>query len=289
MSWPVLVGGALILAAFAALVHWQINLAEGVYLGRRAVIWLYDRFAPRYDAVKAFSEKDEAWFLGTPLAKTLRGASSSMVLDVATGTGRLPLALLRQPDFCGRIIALDLSRRMLTLAAQKTTAYQHRLTLLWQDATTLPFGDNTFDAVTCLEALEFLPNGRATLAEMVRVLRPGGILFSSNRIGPGIRWMPGRTMSREQLSALLQSLHLDDIRFAAWQIDYDIFWARKPAIARTTRSVYESYAPPITLPNLLRCPHCDNSALERRENAFCCSLCDSHYRVAEDGVVEMGF
>jgi ubiquinone/menaquinone biosynthesis C-methylase UbiE len=289
MSWPLLVGGVLILASLAAILHWQINLAEGVYLGRRAVIWLYDRFAPRYDAVKSFSEKDETWFLGAPLARTLRGVSSSIVLDVATGTGRLPLALLRQPDFYGRIIALDLSRRMLALAAEKSIAYHDRLTLLWQDATTLPFRDDVFDAVTCVEALEFLPDGRATLAEMVRVLRPGGVFLGSNRIGPGVRWMPGRTMSREQLTALLESLHVEDVHFAVWQIDYDIWWARKPVVAGANRSFYESYSPPATLPDILRCPRCENSPLGRRDSAFCCDVCDSRFRIATDGIVEMGF
>jgi len=63
MNWPLLAGGVLLLAVLALLLYWQINLAEGVYLGRRVVIWLYDRFAPRYDTVKQFDEHDEAWFL----------------------------------------------------------------------------------------------------------------------------------------------------------------------------------------------------------------------------------
>jgi SAM-dependent methyltransferase len=289
MSWPLLMVGALTLAAFVAFLHWQINLAEGVYLGRRAVIWLYDRFAPRYDAIKSFSERDEAWFLGAPLAKTLHGASSAIVLDVATGTGRLPLALFRQPEFAGRIVALDLSRRMLALAAQKSTAYLDRLTLLWQDATALPFGNDTFDAVTCLEALEFLPDGRATMAEMARVLRPGGVLLTSNRIGPGVRWMPGRTMEREQLIALLESLRLEEIGFAVWQIDYDIVWARKRQAIGTAGPAFGASGSPITLPYLLRCPRCANSPLERQENAFTCNQCDSRFGIAEDGVIEMGF
>jgi ubiquinone/menaquinone biosynthesis C-methylase UbiE len=289
MSWPLLIIGALTLAAFAALLHWQINLAEGVYLGRRVVIWLYDRFAPRYDVVKSFSEKDEAWFLGAPLAKTLRGVSSAIVLDVATGTGRLPLALFRQPDFAGRIIALDLSRHMLALAAQKSAPYLDRLTLLWQDATILPFRDDRFDAVTCLEALEFLPDGRATVAEMARVLRPGGVLLTSNRIGPGARWMPGRTTDREQLTAMLASLHFEDIGFAVWQVDYDIVWARKRLAIGAARPAHDTNGSPATLPHLLRCSRCANSPLERRENAFCCTRCGSHFRIAEDGVIEMGF
>jgi ubiquinone/menaquinone biosynthesis C-methylase UbiE len=279
MNWPVLAGGALVLAVLTALLYWQLSLAEGAYLGRRVVTWLYDRFAPRYDAIKQFDERDEAWFLGGPLAQALLGARVPLVLDVATGTARLPLALFRQPTFNGRVVALDLSRQMLRHAAAKTTAYQDRLTLLWQDGTHLPFPDDVFDAVTCIEALEFLPDARATLAEMVRVLRLGGVLLVSNRVGPGARWMPGRTMDRQAFAALLESLSLTAVGVSAWQVDYDIAWARKGG-----RS---SAAAPSTLPALLRCPRCATGPLARQGRAFHCVACAGRYPISDDGVIEM--
>lgn len=305
MNGSVLVGGAVLLLVLAVLLHWQLNLAEGVYLGSRAVVWLYDRFAPRYDRVKQFSERDEAHFLGEPLARALRGVATSLVLDVATGTARLPLALFRQPTFTGRVVALDLSREMLRQAAANTSLYQDRLTLLWQDATWLPFPDGVFHAVTCIEALEFLPDARATLAEMARVLRPGGILLITNRTGPGVRWMPGRTMTRQDLTALLESLALEKVNIAVWQIDYDMAWARKP-IARPGVTPDQVYADPfLTLPDLLRCPKCargsrvpgtvqplptlgrDSRPLTRRDRAFNCEVCGSDFPLADDGVVEL--
>lgn len=289
MNWPVLVGGLCLFVALAALLHWQLNLAEGVYLGRRVVVWLYDRFAPRYDGVKKFNPRDEAWFLGQPLAQALLGVTSSHVLDVATGTARLPLALFQQPGFTGRIVALDLSRQMLRHAAAKMTAYRDRLTLLWQDAACLPFPDGVFDAVTCLEALEFLPDARTTLAEMVRVLRPGGILFVSNRTGSGARWMPGRTLGREAFAALLESLSLQEVHISPWQVDYDIAWARKRPAEPAEHLGRSSAVAPSTLPALLRCPRCANGPLTRQDRAFYCATCDRRYPIAEDGVVEMGF
>ena len=42
------------------LVHWELIVCEGVHLGPRVVVWLYDRFAPRYDGVKRFDEVDES-------------------------------------------------------------------------------------------------------------------------------------------------------------------------------------------------------------------------------------
>lgn len=288
MNWPVLVSVAVMFVALAALLHWQLNLAEGVYMGRRVVIWLYDRFAPRYDAAKQFNQRDEDWFLGNPLAQALRYVSSSLVLDVATGTARLPLALLRQPTFTGRVIGLDLSRQMLHQAAINTGAYEDRLTLLWQHATCLPFTDAGFDAVTCFEALEFLPDMRATLAEMVRVLRPGGILFISNRIGPGVRWMPRRTMSTQTLTAFLESLSLTDVRTAVWQVDYDLIWAHKPLTHLEADPAQPGRGVSSTLPFLLRCLHCASTPLSRHENAYYCDGCGSRFPIADDGVVEMG-
>jgi SAM-dependent methyltransferase len=193
----------------------------------------------------------------------------------------MPLALFRQADFHGRVIALDLSRRMLHCAASSTSAYQDRLTLLWQNASRLPFPDNAFDAVTCLEALEFLPDAQATLSEIVRVLCPGGVLLTSNRTGSHARWMPGRTMSRQAFAALLESLSLSDVRVGSWQVDYDIAWARKPG---------QSYvAAPTTLPALLRCPHCFSGPLARQNQALRCAACNHLYPIADDGVVEMGW
>lgn len=289
MNWPLLAGGAFLLTALAAFLYWQLNLAEGVYLGRRIVICLYDRFAPRYDAVKCFDAQDEAWFLGAPLAQALRAVTTSLVLDVATGTGRVPGTLFQQPDFAGRVVGLDLSRQMLHRAAINNAAYQDRLTLLWQDASYLPFPDETFDAVTCIEALEFLPDSRVTLQEMARVLRPGGIFLVSNRIGAGRRWLPGRTMRRATFAALLESLSLVNVLINAWQVDYDIAWARKRSRGEDLGHDRSADAPVFTLPELLRCPHCASGPLTRRGRAFCCDICDRRYAIADDGVVELGY
>ena len=281
MRGPVLVGGILLIAALIATLYWQLVVAEGAHLGRRVVIWLYDFYAPRYDRVKQFDERDEAWFLGEPLARALQEVPAPLLLDVATGTGRLPLALFRQPSFAGRVVGLDLSRRMLQRAADNTAAHRDRLTLLWQGATRLPFPEDTFDGVACLEALEFLPDAQATLIEMVRVLRPGGILLTSNRTGPDVRWLPGRTMNREAFEELLESLSLTGVRVATWQVDYDIAWALKPG--------QSTAAAPPTLPALLRCPRCNVGPLPRQDRAFFCDACTGHYPVADDGVIEMGW
>jgi ubiquinone/menaquinone biosynthesis C-methylase UbiE len=147
-------------------------------------------------------------------------------LDVATGTGRLPAALLNA-HFQGRIVGLDLSRGMLRQARAKFRAHGDRVSLLWQDARFLPFGDGTFDAVVCLESLEFMPRPLDVLAEMVRVLAPGGVLFVTNRVGREAHFLPGRAMPRPDFQQILAALRLREVEVRPWQVQYDLAIARK--------------------------------------------------------------
>ena len=93
--------------AIVALLYWLLIATEGTYLGPRIVTLLYDWTAPRYDRIKDLRFVHEMQRLGIPLAKALKGEPAPSVLDVATGTGRLSLALLRQVDFDGCVVGLD--------------------------------------------------------------------------------------------------------------------------------------------------------------------------------------
>jgi hypothetical protein len=62
---------------------------------------------------------------------------------------------------------------------------------------------------------------------MLRVLRPGGWLLMSNRVGWEARLMPGHTWSRAELISILRGLPLADISVRPWQTYYDLVWARK--------------------------------------------------------------
>lgn len=276
MGWWV--AGLAAILSVVGLLYWQLVLAEGAYLGRRMVAWLYDGSARLYDRVKNFDPGYEQWCLGLPLARTLSTVSDPLVLDVATGTGRLPRTLFQQPGFHGRIIGLDFSRRMLTLAADATQPWANRLFLFWQDADRLPFPDATFDAVTCIEALEFFPRPERALQEMVRVLRPGGTLVISNRIGRGAFFMPGRTFSPARFEALLHALPLEMIKVQPWQEDYDLAWAIRQGVPG-----------PVGLRRLeeiLRCPGC-GGPLQRTGHALLCPAEQRQYPMAADGVMEL--
>jgi ubiquinone/menaquinone biosynthesis C-methylase UbiE len=225
---------ALALLALAALLYWQLGIAEGAYLGRRVVVWLYDRFAPRYEAIKAYDAAWERQTLAEPvmafLARSPAGErdGAPLVLDVATGTGRFAVALLGHAGFTGRVTALDLSTRMLDIARAKLGPYGERAILRRADAEALEDPDGAYDVVACLEALEFLPHPDKALRELIRVCRPGGLLVLTNRIGPDAWKMPGRTQSTPAFLRRLADYGLVRARTVTWLVDYDLVFAEKP-------------------------------------------------------------
>ena len=211
----------------ALLLYWQLVLAEGAHLGARVVVWLYDLVAPRYDRLKQFDPEVEAGTLGLPLTQLLADVPVPLVLDVACGTSRLARALLPQIAFDGIVINLDLSARMLRQGRPLLDPWPGRAAWLRAPADRLPFAAASFHAVACLEALEFLPDPRAALRECVRVLRPGGILLVTNRIGFQARLLPGKTFTRPAFQRLLAALPLAQVEVLPWQEEYDLAFARK--------------------------------------------------------------
>lgn len=233
LSWLMIIGFIIIIALF---LYWQLIITEGTYLGARAVVWMYDATAKRYNSIKEFMPEFEDQALGHPLANRLHHQPQATVLDVATGTGRIPLTLLRQANYQGQIIGLDRAAKMLDIARQDTAAFADRVTFIQADASALPFADNSFPVVSCVELLEFLPNPEAGLQELVRVLAPAtsdqpdqGWLVTSNRIGWEAWLMPGKTWSRQKLAQILKQMPLRYIEIRPWQTIYDIVWVQKTA------------------------------------------------------------
>jgi ubiquinone/menaquinone biosynthesis C-methylase UbiE len=136
-------------------------------------------------------------------------------------------ALLRQLAFDGTVVNVDLAARMLRVGRAATLRWSGRVHWLRSPADQLPIPDNVVDCVTCLEALEFVPDARAALAECLRVLRPGGLLVVTNRVGWEARFLVGKTFSRPAFRQLLADLPLDVLRVEPWAVDYDLAWARK--------------------------------------------------------------
>jgi ubiquinone/menaquinone biosynthesis C-methylase UbiE len=229
-----LLGLILGVTVLGVLIYWQLIIAEGAYLGTWVVTLLYDWSASRYNAIKEFNDFDEDVSLGWPLTTRLLDQPESTIVDIATGTGRLAHVMARQKAFQGKIIGVDRSARMLAIAQKDAVDFKARFSLVQADAMALPFADSSAPVVTCLEALEFLPNPDIGLAELVRVLQPADIsdrsrgwLLTTNRIGWEARLLPGKTWTREQLRVRLKQLQLTQINIHIWQDIYDLAWGQK--------------------------------------------------------------
>lgn len=207
----------------AALAYWQVVLAEGAYLGPGAVRLIYSLGALRYDEVRAPWQAAADAALRPVLAAALAGMVRPAVLDVATGTGRVPRLLAAEPGFAGSVAALDLTPSMLAVARRAAPAG-------WVvgEAGRLPWPDSCFDLVTCLEALEYFPRPRRALAAMARVLRSGGALLISKWPDGWARLMPGRALAEAALRRELSALGLVDLAVRPWQHGhYELVLARK--------------------------------------------------------------
>jgi demethylmenaquinone methyltransferase/2-methoxy-6-polyprenyl-1,4-benzoquinol methylase len=96
-------------------------------------------------------------------------------LDVCCGTGDLALALARRVGSDGRVVGCDFSEPMLELARRKAAREGAvGVEFEWADALQLPYEDGSFDAVTVGFGVRNLADVDRGLAEMARVLRPGG-------------------------------------------------------------------------------------------------------------------
>jgi ubiquinone/menaquinone biosynthesis C-methylase UbiE len=222
--WLILV---LLLVAF---LYWLIVVGEGTYLGRAAVRLIYQLGAGVYDQARAnVTANDEAMLLPL-LHAVLAGTPAPRVLDVATGTARVPLLLAAQPWFDGQIDGLDLTPAMLARAQAKIDAagLAARIRLRQGDAGALPWPNTSFDLVISLEALEFFPRPRRALAEMSRLLRPGGALIVSKYPDRWARALPFKGLTRRSITRLLGQLGLAEIAIREWQPGhYELVTARK--------------------------------------------------------------
>ena len=226
MIWLWTVSGALAVAAVGLFLYWALWITEGAYLGRRVVARIYDWTPGYYDRIKEITWQRDGESIAEPLLAWLEGVTCPLILDVGTGTGRFPLAILSDKRFEGRVWGVDLSIGMLRRAAERLEPFGERCTLIWEDADVLPFKDETFDAVACMETLEFTPDPLHTLRELMRVLRPGGVLLMTNRIGRA-RWFPGRTYDQDRLIDLLCDYPLSKLEIHSWNTFYDQVWLRK--------------------------------------------------------------
>jgi len=136
---------------------------------------IFASIAPRYDLMNRLMTggRDQAW--RQQVARLAGLPPGGRVLDVATGTGDIALALARcYPD--ARVVGADFSIEMMRTGQPKLAAadVDGRIALAAGDALRLPFLDKSFDAVTTGFALRNVTDISRTFAEMYRVVKPGG-------------------------------------------------------------------------------------------------------------------
>lgn len=145
---------------------------------QRYVNRLFETIAPRYDFFTAFMSygMDRGWKRTLVEMAALEGRESA--LDIACGTGDIAFQVARRlgGGFCA---GLDITHGMLEIAERR-----RRESGMWSvsfhraDILHMPFADRTFDRVTGGYALRNVPDIEAALAEIKRVLKPGGRFLS---------------------------------------------------------------------------------------------------------------
>lgn len=130
----------------------------------------WDRWAKRYDFMMSKDGRTYAQIVTCMKRKLDR---KMYVLELACGTGLLSVQLAGSVKL---LEATDFSEEMIQQA--KAKAHSSRIHFSVQDATCLPYAEETFDAVVISNALHIMPEPEKALAEIRRVLKPGGVLIA---------------------------------------------------------------------------------------------------------------
>ncbi|MEI6436315.1 MAG: bifunctional demethylmenaquinone methyltransferase/2-methoxy-6-polyprenyl-1,4-benzoquinol methylase UbiE [Bacteroidota bacterium] len=138
---------------------------------------MFNDISPKYDFLNHFLSFgiDRLW--RKKLVKLLRQSKPSEILDVATGTGDLALAVAKINPL--KIIGIDISEQMLDIGRSKLIkpGLDKLISFQQADAEQIPFPDNSFDAITVAFGVRNFENLELGISEMRRVLRPGGWMY----------------------------------------------------------------------------------------------------------------
>ena len=143
---------------------------------RRVEVWqMFDRIAPTYDLVNRLLSfnLDVRW--RREVHSHLPKRDDLRLLDLATGTGDQVIAMTRAGGV-GSAVGMDMSVEMLAIGREKVAeaGLSEVISMENGDATALPFDDDSFDAVTISFGIRNVVHVDKALAEMRRILRPGG-------------------------------------------------------------------------------------------------------------------
>jgi len=133
------------------------------------VAGMFDGVAKHYDRTNAVLSAGNAYLWRIATVRAVAPQSGERILDLAAGTGTSSVALSHTG---AKVIAVDFSPGMIEEGRRK----HKNIEFVQADIEKLPFGDDEFDAVTISFGLRNVNDPKAALAEMYRVLKPGGRL-----------------------------------------------------------------------------------------------------------------
>lgn len=161
---------------------------------------MFDAIAARYDTLNRILSlgMDQGWRRKAVAALALK--AEARVLDLATGTGDLAIAIAAShPD--ATVVGVDPSRNMLAEGIRKVSDahLSGRIELREGDAQSLPFDDQTFDGVTIAFGIRNVPDRAKALREMARVTRTGGrvVVLELSEPRSGVMGVLARTYVHE--------------------------------------------------------------------------------------------
>lgn len=148
---------------------------------------LFSRIAPYYDMMNSIiSFRRDAYWRRVAVSK-LQPKPEQYILDVACGTGKLTVEILRQEPNA-RVQGLDFNPDMLAIGRKEMQrlALDDRVNMQEADAMAMPYADNTFDGAISAFALRNVPDVPTVLREMHRVVKPGGRVVNLELAKPSL-------------------------------------------------------------------------------------------------------
>lgn len=152
---------------------------------------LFAGLPDRYDRLAELLSMGQNGRWRRAMIDPVAASSPRSVLDVATGPAGVALQLAERSG--AHITGIDVSPDMLRAGVANVArrGYRGRISLLLGQGEHLPFPDATFDALTFTYLLRYVSDPAATLAELARVVRPGGVVASLEfHVPPGPLWHP---------------------------------------------------------------------------------------------------
>jgi demethylmenaquinone methyltransferase/2-methoxy-6-polyprenyl-1,4-benzoquinol methylase len=145
---------------------------------------LFTPLPQRYDRLAELLSMGQNGRWRQAMVDHVAARAGGRVLDVASGTAGVALQLAERTT--ARIVGVDLTEQMLRQGARNVTdaGRADRIGLTLGRAEQLPFADATFDAMTFTYLLRYVADPQATLAELARVVKPGGAVASLEFLAP---------------------------------------------------------------------------------------------------------